>query len=328
MDPKRRPRVEDLEGLPALQPAMTAARALAAEHAQRESRDKERKAAAAAAAAAGAAGAGAGGAGVEQRAAAVAAREAAVSVREASASAREGQLDARDAGLTRREGECRAEERRLAAWAEQLKEAARGSASISSVSGVGTSSSSSSSIASSGAFVIHADPDPAAEAAPFSAAAVVAGGAGGREAYKDDVTSGVRRAKELLGRPLVGAGAVGGAVRAAPVQPTAAAPAPSRGPVRTGAECQKENLSTNVFAFAARGVPPGKDKERHPLAGHNYLAPHPSAAGNAAAAGSPFKRQRVGAPPAVASFRPAKPSSAPVHHVNLQTLLQNRVAER
>lgn len=326
MDPKRRPRVEDLEGLPALQPAMTAARALAAEHAQRESRDKERKAAAAAAGAAGAAGAGAGGAGVEQRAAAVAAREAAVSVREASASAREGQLDARDAGLTRREGECRAEERRLAAWAEQLKEAARGSASISSVSGVG-SSSSSSVAASSGAFVIHADPDPVAEAAPFSAAAV-AGGAGGREAYKDDVTSGVRRAKELLGRPLVGAGAVGGAVRAAPVQPTAAAPAPSRGPVRTGAEGQKENLSTNVFAFAARGVPPGKDKERHPLAGQNYLAPHPSAAGNAAAAGSPFKRQRVGAPPAVASFRPAKPSSAPVHHVNLQTLLQNRVAER
>lgn len=145
------------------------------------------------------------------------------------------------------------------------------------------------------------------------------GGAGGREPFKDDIASGVRRAKELLGRPVAGAGAgAGGATRSAPT----AAPAPSRGPVRTGAEGQKEN----IFAFAARGGAPAKDKERHPLAGHNYLAPHPNASAPSQAS-SPFKRQRVGAP-AVGSFRPARPASAAVHHVDLQTLLQNRVTER
>ena len=355
MDPKKRPRVEDLEGLPALQPAMTAARALAAEHAAREQRERDRKNPALAAAAPGGAGAAAAPAAAalaaEQR---LQAREAAVAAREAACLAREGSVEARHEALLKKESETRGEGRRLQQWADSLAilkrqlelERDRGRAEEGMVvdwegghksESSSSSSSSSSSISSSSignaptegaGFVIHADPESESECPEAQPAADTAAPAHSL-APRDDISSGVRRARELLGKPhslapqggtLGALGALGvpvpgslpggaaGALRPAPGIPFGAPLPPSSYsrpvvPIRTGAEGQKENVP-NVFAYAAGAGPgaagrvgPGqplcaaKDKgvERNPAAGHNYTAP--LAAGNGMM--SPFKKQRV-----------------------------------
>ena len=242
VETRRRPRVEDLEALPALQPALAAARAIEVQSGYRApgaaSAAPPRPAPSASSAPA-----------------AQAEREAhallqSAKQREAAVAAKETLLQAREEALSRREAAAVNEERRLGQWAERLEQQQRhfDAASAPSSSSSSTFSSSdammvdlssqgqgqgqghvrSSSRAGAGlGFEIHVDlhvPEPPhlqpksrasssssssssslASIAQSSATGAVTGAvAGVRERGGDlEVASGVRRAKELLaGRPL------------------------------------------------------------------------------------------------------------------------------
>jgi NIMA (never in mitosis gene a)-related kinase len=148
VETRRRPRVEDLEALPALQPALAAARAIEVQSGYRApgaaSAAPSRPASSAPAAPA-----------------AQAEREAqallqSAKQREAAVAAKETLLQAREEALSRREAAAVSEERRLGQWAERLEQQQRrfDAASAPSSSSSSSSSASSSSSSSSDAMMV------------------------------------------------------------------------------------------------------------------------------------------------------------------------------
>lgn len=322
VDTKRRPRVEELETLPALQSALTAARAVAAEYLAKEQRERDRQRTAAA-----------GGNGTSEKD--LKERESALKQREAACDARDATFLARESAVQAREGAVRAEEQRLHQWASQLRslersESIKAQASNQQISSqlqalpqkrvtmcatiagddmvVDNEPSAAPEPSPATGFTIHCD---APQAQPYQ-----------QPATRDNISSGVRRAKELLAGRSLTAG-VAPALRAAPTIPLA----PSggallrHGAVRTGAEDAKEN----VFAFALNQRQHSEQDLKSRLT-------------SAAAAGSPFKKQRLQAGTSANTTNVSNPTSfsyrignaagpvqhGAVHHVDLQALLHNR----